>query len=105
MSKLDQLRGLREQRASAVKGKSTAKAKDHAPKIKGPAPSKKRRAKKKAASASIALRPSPIRGRPRLEDRDKTLTATEPWKALGFSRRTYFRRVAEKKRVDNSMPK
>jgi hypothetical protein len=35
-------------------------------------------------------------GRPRLEDRDKTLTATKPWKAAKMSRATWYRRQAEK---------
>jgi hypothetical protein len=30
-------------------------------------------------------------GRPRLEDRDKTLTAKEPWKAEGMSKATWYR--------------
>lgn len=37
------------------------------------------------------------RGRPRLEDVDKTLEATKPWKAAGMSKRTWQRRQAEKK--------
>jgi hypothetical protein len=34
-------------------------------------------------------------GRPRLENRDKTLRATKPWIELGMSERTFFRRRAE----------
>lgn len=33
-------------------------------------------------------------GRPLNSERDKTLTATKPWEALGMSRRTWFRRQA-----------
>lgn len=39
------------------------------------------------------------RGRPRIEDRAKTLRATEPWADLGMSRRTWYRRQAEKKAI------
>lgn len=38
------------------------------------------------------------RGPPRIEDRAKTLTATEPWADLGMSRRTWYRRQAEKRK-------
>lgn len=37
------------------------------------------------------------RGRPRVEDREKTLAATRPWEAAGVSRRTWFRRQKEGK--------
>ena len=37
-------------------------------------------------------------GRPRLGQEKSTLKATEPWKAQGMSRRTWFRRQAEKRR-------
>lgn len=33
-------------------------------------------------------------GRPRLEDRDKTIEATKPWLSAGMSRRTWFDRKA-----------
>lgn len=36
-------------------------------------------------------------GRPRIEDRDKTLAATKPWKALGMERATWYKRKAEGK--------
>lgn len=36
------------------------------------------------------------RGRPRLEDRDKTLAATKPWAAAGMSERTWYRRQKER---------
>jgi hypothetical protein len=35
-------------------------------------------------------------GRPRIEDRDKTLAATKPWLKLGMSERTWYRRQREK---------
>lgn len=41
--------------------------------------------------------PVPKLGRPRLEDANKTLAATKPWVALKMSRRTWYRRRAEKR--------
>ena len=38
---------------------------------------------------------SPKRGRPRLGASGKTLRATEPWKALGMSRATWYARRRE----------
>lgn len=35
-------------------------------------------------------------GRPRIGARHETLAATRPWKAAGMSRRTWFRRQAER---------
>jgi hypothetical protein len=37
------------------------------------------------------------RGRPRIEDKDKTLTATKPWEKAGMSRSTYYNRKKEEK--------
>lgn len=42
----------------------------------------------------------PKRGRPRLEDRDKTLAARKPWAALGMSESTWRRRQAEKAKTN-----
>lgn len=50
----------------------------------------------KAPIAGVASGPRKFK-RPRLEDRDKTITANAPWKALGMSRRTWYRRRAEGK--------
>lgn len=36
-------------------------------------------------------------GRPRIEDKNKTLKALKPWATLGMSERTWFRRRAERK--------
>jgi hypothetical protein len=36
-------------------------------------------------------------GRPRIEDRAKTNEAKKPWLKLGMSRRTWYRRQAEKR--------
>ena len=36
-------------------------------------------------------------GRPRIEDRAKTIEAKKPWLKLEMSRRTWYRRQAEKR--------
>ena len=45
-------------------------------------------------SANVAPAPSETikRGRPRIEDRGKTLAATKPWEAEGMSRATWYSR-------------
>jgi hypothetical protein len=60
-------------------------------------PTKERSAAAKAALEMIEIElqtsGTPLRvGRPRVEDRAKTLEATKPWLALGMSRRTWFAR-------------
>lgn len=37
-------------------------------------------------------------GRPRTEDRHKTIEAQKPWDRMGISRRTWFRRRERKRR-------
>jgi hypothetical protein len=37
----------------------------------------------------------PKKGRPRIEDRARTIEAKKPWLKLGMSRRTWYRRRAE----------
>jgi len=37
------------------------------------------------------------KGRPRIEDKDKTVEAAKPWVAAGMSRRSWYRREAEKR--------
>jgi hypothetical protein len=37
-------------------------------------------------------------GRPRIEDRTNTIEARKPWLKLGMSRRTWYRRQAEKRK-------
>jgi hypothetical protein len=39
------------------------------------------------------------KGRPRIEDRAKTIEARKPWLKLGMSRRTWYRRQAEKRKA------
>jgi hypothetical protein len=41
-------------------------------------------------------------GRPRIEDRHKTNEARKPWLKLGMSRRTWYRRQAEKTGADHA---
>jgi hypothetical protein len=36
-------------------------------------------------------------GRPRIEDRANTIEARKPWLKLGMSRRTWYRRQAERR--------
>jgi len=38
-------------------------------------------------------------GRPRIEDRAKTIEARKPWLKLGMSRRTWYRRQAERRKA------
>jgi hypothetical protein len=38
------------------------------------------------------------KGRPRIEDRARTIEARQPWLKLGMSRRTWYRRQAEKRK-------
>jgi hypothetical protein len=38
------------------------------------------------------------KGGPRIEDRAKTIEARKPWLKLGMSRRTWYRRQAEKRK-------
>jgi hypothetical protein len=40
----------------------------------------------------------PRKGRPRIEDRGKTNEAKKPWLKLEMSRRTWYRRRAEKRK-------
>ena len=37
------------------------------------------------------------KGRPRIEDRAKTIEARKPWLKLSMSRRTWYRRQAERR--------
>jgi hypothetical protein len=43
------------------------------------------------------MRPPAKKGRPRIEDSDKTIEARKPWLKLEMSRRTWYRRQAEKR--------
>jgi hypothetical protein len=39
------------------------------------------------------------KGRPRIEDRANTIEARKPWLKLSMSRRTWYRRQAEKRKA------
>ena len=43
------------------------------------------------------MRRAPRKGRPRLEDRARTIEARKPWLELEMSRRTWYRRQAERR--------
>jgi hypothetical protein len=44
------------------------------------------------------MKRAPEKGRPRLEDRAKTIEAKKPWLKLEMSRRTWYRGQAEKRK-------
>jgi hypothetical protein len=44
------------------------------------------------------MKPAKI-GRPRLEDRANTIEARKPWLPLNMSRRTWYRRQAERRKA------
>ena len=44
------------------------------------------------------MKPVSKKGRPRIEDRAKTIEAKKPWLKLNMSRRTWYRRQAEKRK-------
>jgi hypothetical protein len=48
-------------------------------------------------TAQLDGKRAPKKGRPRIEDRAKTIEARQPWLELGMSRRTRYRRQAEKR--------
>jgi hypothetical protein len=66
-----------------------------------PKPRSKQSAPKDSTPVDIGAQalPRPIakpkRGRPMIEERDKTLTATKPWLALGMSRSSWYLRQAK----------
>jgi hypothetical protein len=66
-----------------------AKVAAPAPARKPKAPAKRHAVKPIAAPTAQAQRK---RGRPLIEDRDKTLAAQKPWQALGMSRSSWYRR-------------
>jgi hypothetical protein len=50
------------------------------------------------------MRRAPKKGRPRIEDRARTIEARQPWLKLGMSRRTWYRRQAEKRKAPGVIP-
>jgi hypothetical protein len=52
-----------------------------------------------ANTAMLAIEAlTPRKGRPRIEDAPNSYEATKPWLALGWSRSTWYRRQAEKRK-------
>jgi hypothetical protein len=49
---------------------------------------------------TLLATPRPVKkGRPRIEDRARAIEARKPWLKLGMSRRTWYRRQAEKRKA------
>jgi hypothetical protein len=44
------------------------------------------------------VRRAPKKGRPRIEDRARTIEAKQPWLKLEMSRRAWYRRQAEQRK-------
>lgn len=114
MSKAEQLKALREGKSSrgsreAVTGRPTRVAPVRASASKDArsgsvngAKGEPRRSVGERASGGVATTPREIirrKGRPRIEDKDKTIEAAAPWIAMGMSRRSWYRRQAEKRAV------
>ncbi len=91
MGKLDDLRALRE--ASWTSGK-IERAVERVGIERSASPSTKMAAGNLAATG-VGRRG---KGRPLDSQLHESLTATQPWKAMGMSRRTWYRRQAEAKR-------
>lgn len=93
--KADWLRQMREQKAAAVE-KAIAATQRAGVKVHASV------TLAKAADAQVASLMTlgdqkAKRGRPKIEDKDKTLAATKPWIELGISRATWMRRQKDKK--------
>ena len=98
MSKLEQIRALRESRLKSSRGGVGGHA-SSLPKVGGADPRKRNGPPAGVESGRRETAHKPIKrkaGRPRLEDVKKTLTATKPWAAAGMSRATWYKRQAEK---------
>jgi hypothetical protein len=86
MSKTDD-RAMREAQHSSDAARS--------PHVRKPKPNPQPLIAPVSAAASEPAKPK--RGRPRIEDRKKTLAALRPWIALGMSRATWYARQAEQR--------
>jgi hypothetical protein len=97
MSKLDQLRALRGVRGSRGSPENLDQdvARQHEHRTGGVRNDPGRPRGERAPVTSPA-REKPKLGRPLDVDKAKTLTAIKPWAAAGLSRRTWYRRRAEK---------
>lgn len=90
MSKLDDIRRLREQKFGGLAEERLG------PKEKQPVSAAGAVAMRMPVGGGGAPHPPPKRGRPLAKDADKTLSATKPWEALKLSRRTWYRRTTGK---------
>lgn len=71
------------------------------PKARSSTRSEQRPLKPKVAGSNPAAPAKKGRGgRPRIEDRENTITAKKPWLAEGMSERTWWRRQAEKRKQE-----
>jgi len=101
MSKLEQLQALREAKSS----RGGVESRHARPAKRGHVASVPRLETGNVGGTDNApfqagVAPSPRetkRGRPRIEDKAKTLQATKPWESAGMSERTWYRRRAEKR--------
>lgn len=91
MGKVDDVRRLRETRAA--RKNSARRPAPRSAKLERPA---------KPAKAAKTTAFKPRVGRPRIEDRDKTLAATKPWDKLKMSRASWYRRQQEQKEASAS---
>jgi len=98
MSKVDQIRALRER--TEARAKVRQKTTQARPWSSVPAGMRSGRAAPEGVpKPSDNGTPSPTVskvGRPRIENREKTLKALEPWKAANMSRASWYRRKATK---------
>lgn len=103
MSKADQLRALREANSSKSRvvhhagepvdiWPDTNAAEDRLKRRE----TRKRPVESAQSGNNCTPRPALKRGRPLAKDITKTLAATKPWESEGMSRRTWYRRQAEK---------
>jgi hypothetical protein len=105
MSKIDQLRALREAKSSrgGVESRHAGRQTQAGPRMTSDVknglakPLSPNREQPLTSLAGVASGPREAKpGRPLDVDKAKTLTATKPWAAAGLSRRTWYRRRSEK---------
>lgn len=107
-SKADQLRALREAQAAALDREAKPEHKSSAGGVEGHAVVRRGAATASTTKGSasteaaplVGIKPGPAeakprRGRPRIGE--PRIPRDEPWKALGMSERTWYRRQAEKR--------
>jgi hypothetical protein len=98
---------LREMREARFSKSSSGGVDGHArpsglPSLAGHKPATGARATQVGETGEAGIKPGPLdikRGRPRIGEKHER---HEPWKALGLTERTYYRRKAEQRRADGS---